>query len=125
MNTIYRQRGMSAIGLLFVLMIIGFLATCAIKLLPHYIDSWTLNSFISKSIEDSEYQGMSIREIRSKISKYMDVNRLESIKAKELKISKKKGVTLIDAGYEKRVPFMFNIDVVIKFDELIYEFSVE
>lgn len=125
MTTINRQRGMSALGILFVLLVASFVLTCVIKLLPHYMDSWTLNSAISKSVENNQYKGMSSGEIRSKVGKYLDINRLEVIKAKDIKIKREKGITYIDASYEKRVPLMFNVDVVMKFDQLQYEFPTQ
>ena len=53
------------------------------------------------------------------------MNRIDGISYRDVKISRAKGKTKIDATYEKRVPFLFNIDVMVKFDKLVYEYKTE
>lgn len=119
------QRGLSSLGMLFVLLVIMFVATCAIKLLPHYMDNWSFASAIETSVENNEYDDMSVGQIRQKLGKYMTMNRVDGIKSRDLRIQKRDGMVLIDASYEKRVEFLFNIDVVMKFDNLKFEFPAK
>ncbi|MBN4055422.1 DUF4845 domain-containing protein [bacterium AH-315-K03] len=125
MKTRFRQQGMSALSVLCVLVGVSFVVTCTVKLLPHYMEAWSLDSTIEKSIKNNDYKNMSAGDIRRKLNKYIDMNRMDSIKAKDMKIKISKGKTQIDATYEKRVPLLANIDVVMKFDTLKYEFPTK
>jgi hypothetical protein len=123
MNTPHRQQGLSSISWLVVILVAVFFGTCAVKLLPVYLQGWNINSTISKVVNSGDLNGKSPAAIRSKIGKLLDVNRIEGITAKDIKITREKGYTTIDATYEERMPLMYNIDVVIKFDNLVFEFA--
>jgi len=105
-------------------MLIGaFFLVCALKLIPIYIDGATVDSSISSAVENGEFIGMSAGKVKEKIRKSFEINRVEGLSARAVKITKKKGKTTIDARHEQRVPLLFNIDVVIKFEDLIYEYT--
>lgn len=117
----HQQQGLSTISILFIILVAVFFATCAIKLLPVYIDSFTVKRAVESTIAQAEEKKLAPAEIRSTLEKMLDVNRTEAIHIKDVVITREKGKIIVDANYEKRVPLMFNIDVVLKFDTLRYE----
>lgn len=123
MNVPFSQRGLSSIGILIVMMVAAFFLICALKLIPLYIEGATVNRSMMSAIEEREFDGMSVGKMKSKIGKYFEINRVEGITARDIKITRKKGKTTIDARYEQRLPLIFNIDVVVRFDEYIYEYT--
>lgn len=125
MNYQFRQQGASSLSILFFMLAGAFALTCALKLLPVYIEGNTLNNAILKAVDNREYDGLSTGNIRRKISKTFEINMIEGISYRDVEITRAKGKTTIDATYEKRVPFLFNIDVMVKFDKLIYVYQTE
>ncbi len=125
MNNQFRQRGASSLGILFYMLVGAFALTCALKLIPAYMEGYTLDSAIKKAVDNREYDGLSTGKIRRAISKTFEMNMIEGISYRDVEITRAKGKTRIDATYEQRVPFLFNIDVMIKFDKLIYEYQTE
>lgn len=125
MNNQLRQKGASSLSILFVMLVGAFVLTCALKLIPVYMEGHTLDSAIKKAVDNREYDGLTTGKIRRKISKTFEMNMIDGISYRDVKISRAKGKTKIDATYEKRVPFLFNVDVVIKFDKFIYEYQTE
>lgn len=123
MKSAIDQRGFSLLGILFFMLVGTFALTCVLKIAPVYIDANTVRSSIQNSIDKGEYKGMSPSQVKSKIGKYFDVNRVDAIHIKDVKVVREKGMMTIDARYEKRVPFMSNIDVVVKFDQYLFEFQ--
>ena len=122
MNTPHRQQGLSTISWIVVILVAVFFGVCAVKVLPVYMEGWNVKNTMQKLVDQGDLQGLSSGGIRSKITKMLDVNRIESLKAKDIKITRDKGMTTVDASYEKREELMYNIDVVIKFDDLVYTF---
>jgi hypothetical protein len=118
------QRGLSSIGLLLVMMLGAFALTCALKLIPLYIEAATIKTVISSAVENGDFDKLSTAKIREKMAKHFETNRILSIGVRDIKIIRKKGVTTIDASYEQRVPLMFNIDVVVKFEDFTYEYKI-
>ena len=117
------QQGMSTLAILLVALIGVFFITCAIKLIPVYIGSATVSSTIESAIDEGEFNGLSTGQIRKKLVKYFRTNSVESIKARDIPITKKEGTVTIDARYASRVTLFANIDVVVKFDHFIFEFK--
>ncbi len=125
MNTRYHQAGWTAMGLLGFMLLGAFVFTCAIKLIPVYMEHSSIAKAIEQSIDEGDFDGKSTSEIRRKLGKSFEMNMVEDTSAKAISITRKKGITTINANYEKRMPFMSNIDIVVRFDDLIYEFRTE
>jgi hypothetical protein len=108
------QQGISVIGGLVVLAVVGFFLTAAFKLGPLYLD----NSFISAALgglNKEDIHNMSNREIRQKLSSQFDINNIRDIDSKQIEIKRERTRTIVTLDYEKRVNFMGNVDVVVTF----------
>lgn len=123
MNTLSKQRGLSMLSILTILFVASFFLTCGVKLVPLYLDAWTIDKAIKKGVETGEFKALSASQITRKLTSTFDMNRVEAIKINDIKVKRlKNGEMSIDASYEKRVPLIQNIDVVVKFDYLKYQF---
>ena len=121
MKSLFHQRGVSSIALLLTLLVGMFFANCAIKLLPEYMESRAVRASVEEFLKEPGATAMSRTQIRDRLLKLFTVNRVKGIKASEVKVSVDQGKLVIDANYEKRLPLMLNIDVVLKFDNLIFK----
>ncbi|ARN75357.1 DUF4845 domain-containing protein [Oceanicoccus sagamiensis] len=125
MNSKNHQAGWTVTGLLGFMVLGAFALTCALKLIPVYMEHSSVASAIEQAIDEDAFKGKSTGEIRRKISKSFEMNMVEDTNARAVSISRKKGMTTINANYEKRMPFIANIDIVVKFDDLAYEFRTD
>jgi hypothetical protein len=123
MKTRFSQQGLSMTGWMAVLFVVAIFVTCAVKIMPLYLDAWTARTAIENVVAKQREKTESIRAIRSAISRQFIANRVEVVKIKKVKINKTKGKIVIDANYEKREPLFYNIDVVVKFDNLVFEIT--
>ena len=124
MNTLSRQRGMSMLSILTILFVASFFLTCGVKIIPLYLDAWTIDKAIKKGVDGGEFKSLSAGQIKRKLTSTFDMNRVEALKVGDIKIKRlKNGEMSIDASYEKRVSLIQNIDVVVKFDYLKYQFA--
>lgn len=113
-----KQRGMSSLMLLFVAGTGALALICALKLLPVYIENWSIKEMLS-GIE-TEYmdsgEGLTPREMRSRVEKRLMVNQINAIDPRDLVIERTKSHFVLTANYESRVPLFANVDVVLKFE---------
>lgn len=123
MKTRFSQQGLSMLSWMSILFVVSFFVTCAVKLTPVYMDSWTVKSVIESVAAKQKIETQSPEKIRSAIALQFMTNRVEAIKARDIKITREKGKVIIDANYEKRVPLMYNVDAVVKFDKLYIEIT--
>ena len=110
-------------GWMAVLFVIAIFVTCAVKIVPLYLDAWTVKTAIENVVDKQIEKTQSVRGIRSDIGRQFIANRVEVVELKKIKIKKIKNKIVIDANYEKREPLFYNIDVVVKFDDLVFEIT--
>ena len=121
MRTRSGQQGLSLLGWLVVMFVAGIFISTGLTLAPLYMDSWTIQKAVQSVAESQRRNTQSPTEVRKAIAMQFMTNRVDGIKAQDIKISKEKGVMIIDATYEKRVPLFYNVDAVVKFDHLVFE----
>jgi hypothetical protein len=65
MKSIHRQRGMTPIGWILVFLLIAFFTLIALKLVPIYLDSFTVGSVISDLKKEPGIAAKTPREVLS------------------------------------------------------------
>jgi len=117
MQHLSRQTGMTFLGWLIVLALIGFFAMLALRLGPIYMENYT----IKMALESMENEpGMAERtpsEVRSMFQKRMDMNYVTRLTPESVRIRKEDGVTYLDVRYEVREHLLGNLDAVVSFQE--------
>jgi Tfp pilus assembly protein PilE len=110
------QRGLSLIGWLLVVMIIGAVATLAVRLIPHYIEHRTLVSIVNALPADRVHR-MPLLEIQDSLERRFVVNNVLDRRVGDvISVNRRRDQTSLLLAYEVREPLMFNIDVVISFN---------
>ncbi|MBI5041027.1 MAG: DUF4845 domain-containing protein [Gammaproteobacteria bacterium] len=119
MQTLKSQRGMTAIGWLIVLGLIGFFVLLALRMIPSYLEYATVSSALESLQNEPGMSNKTPQEIRSMLGKRFDINDVKSISAKDVAIQKQGSAYLVGVDYEVRMPVMGNVDVVMTFTKEI------
>ena len=109
-----KQRGISLSGTIFWLAILGFLGIMAAKLLPAYIEYFS----VKKILAQLEAQGVtkgSVRDIRFGYEKLNAVEDVKSVRGDDLEITKSGGEAIISATWSVKVPLVQNISACLDF----------
>jgi len=119
MISIHRQRGMTPIGWILVFLLIAFFVLIALKLVPIYLDSYTVGSVLSDLKKEPGIATMSPREVEATIRKRLDINMVKGLSADDIIIEKVGDTLNINAEYEVRENVMGNVDIVVSFDKSV------
>ena len=119
MKSIHRQRGMTPIGWILVFLLIAFFALIALKLIPIYLDSFTVGSIMSDLKKEPGISAKSPQEVMSMINKRLDINMVKGLTADDIYIEKIGDTMSISAEYEVRENLMGNVDVVVSFNKSV------
>lgn len=114
-------RGISLLGVLFVLLLVGFALTVLFRIGPLYLDDYTVRKSF-EALGDGNTRTLSDQAIREKLYKYFVVNDVDSIDLKDVRINRTPERIQVSLYYERRVPFAGNLDVVAKFNN-VYDSS--
>ena len=119
MGNMKKQKGMTAIGWLLVLLLVVVFAMVAIKLIPMYLDSFNVTSSLESLSNDSKAKGKSGLEIRKLLMKRLDVNMVSDVTASDVSESRSREGIMVEVDYEARRPLFGNLHMV-----LVYNHSV-
>lgn len=123
MNTVKRQKGMTAIAMVLVLGMVGFFAMVAIRLFPIYLEHFSVASHLNSLAEDASVKDKSNREILSTLKKRFDIDDVKNVKEENIFIERNKNNSIVIAvEYEVRTPVIGNIDMMVSFiDEVVVD----
>ena len=105
------QRGVSLVGLIVVLGVIGMVAVLGMKVVPTVIE---YNS-IKKAIVSAKAAGSTVREIQKAFDRQAEVGYIDAIQGKDLNISKDGNEVEVSFAYEKRIPLFTPVSLVIDY----------
>jgi hypothetical protein len=113
-----KQKGMSVLGWLLILAIVAFLASTAFKIIPHYLDFFSLEKIIGSVETEKALEIRTIPDFYSHVSKGMQVNGIRDLDLdKALKVTLENNEFQAHLQYEKREPLVENLDLVVRFDK--------
>ena len=113
------QRGMTVIAVLMILVIIGFTALIVMRIVPIYINYFSVWSTLEGLKKEPEIEKMSVFDIQQRIQRRFDISYVEIIDPKQVKIRQQGRDKIIELVYEDRRPLIGNLDVVAKFNDAI------
>ena len=106
-----REAGVSLTGLIFVLAVLGVAVVFALKLVPTYLEYSAVKDAMARAKE----AGGTPREMQVAFDKSAGVNDVTAIRGRDVVITRDGGDTQISFAYEKRVPLMGNVSLVIDY----------
>ncbi|WP_375186241.1 DUF4845 domain-containing protein [Aquabacterium sp.] len=108
------QQGFTLIGLLFWAVIICSLALLVMKVAPAVSEYRTIQGMVNKAAREG---GSTVAEIRAAYDRYIQIEYgVEAIKSgRELDISKENDKVVIRFAYDKEIPLVDPVFLVIKF----------
>lgn len=114
-----KQRGMSAVGWLLVLGLIGFFSLIGLRLMPMYLEYFSVVSSMESLRNDSEIKSKAPSEIVQLLMRRLDVNNVRNVKPNHVKVTSKGGTLTVMVAYEVRTPLMGNLSAVATFDKTV------
>lgn len=117
-----KQSGMTMIGWMFVLSIIGAIAFVGISIVPIYIDDMAVKKSLNVIVEQNgtELAKMSKRKIWDGIRKYLRVNQISHVTDENLFITKnKQGFRVITIKYQAKKHIAGNVEALMTFEHSI------
>lgn len=110
-----QQRGMTTLGLIILVSFIGLFVYAGIRLGPAYMENVKVASTLEKVEEEFSGTNASRREIIASIEKRFDVESVNVITFKDVKVIKASGGYDVVADYTNNVAFIANIDFAVSF----------
>lgn len=113
------QRGMTVIGMLLLLIVIAFMALIAMKVVPMYIQYFSIKSTIESIRKEPQLAQMSTQDIQNAIQKRFDIGYVDNITARDLKIRNENRGRVLDLEYQDERELFYGLSILLKANESI------
>jgi hypothetical protein len=119
-----RQQGLGVLGLLIIAVMVGFFVMSGIRIAPGYLEYLTVRDTVIRVAEEFDREEDTIADIRRALAGYFNTNQIKGLDYRDVRIERREGYIFIDANYEQRIPLVWRIDAVVKYDDLVFEAGV-
>lgn len=117
MQTMKAQRGITLIGFIMVLAVIGVFLFVGFKLFPVYAEYYSAVTDLKAICKEPDAPNATMQQVRSGLDRRFNISYVESIDTKkDVKIITEGETRLVNIKYEVRRPLIYNLDFVAKFD---------
>ncbi len=115
-----RQRGIGLLALMFILAIVLFFVLLGMKMVPRYVQYYSVVEVLEAIANDPQYHDASPRELKKAFERRLDINGVYDFPKKGLSIERSgKGGMLMKVKYENREHVAGNVDVVMHFEHQV------
>ena len=110
-----KQAGMSLGGLIFLLLLIVFVAYTGARTVPAYVDYWQLGHVMENALSTPGGEKLTAQEIRARFSKELSLNNIKTVEPADLLIEPTKDGFHLVAEYTVKQPFWRQINLCMDF----------
>lgn len=110
-----RQRGLTMFSFLFVAVMVFFVALLAMKLVPAYMEFFTIKKILTDIGSNPNIKTMSNMEIRSMYGKRAMIDNISTVQPADLEIGRQNGVSVVSVSYIYQTPLVANVSLLVEF----------
>jgi hypothetical protein len=110
-----QQRGITLGGLFIFMMLMGFSAYIAARVLPGYMDYWTVQRILKNVLEMPDIQGAKENAIRAKFNKELQINNMKTVTNEDLIVDWVPNGVHLSVSFSMKQPFMGPVSLCLDF----------
>lgn len=116
----HRQRGMTMLGILFLVVVVGAWVYAGIRMAPKYLEYMRVASTLEQVRDEYDSNpGTTEFMLRKAIERRFDIEMVEVITSNDVEIRKEGALFTLRAAYEDTVPVAGNISFLLEFDKSV------
>ena len=115
-----QQSGITLIGFLVVLIVVGFFGFMAMKLIPSYTEYMGVSKAMNQ-VASAGVEGKSLEEVRRDLIFKMGFQYVDdaTVGPKDITLQRSGNAAQLKVAYDKRIPFLYNIDFLLHFEKSV------
>lgn len=115
MHTMSKQRGLTLISWVVVIVFLLFQGVIAMNVLPVYMTDSTIKSIMAELPADVAVQRASRPKLKVIVAKRLNINSVYTIKPDDIKVKKGRGENIVTIEYEPRGKLIGSLDYIVSF----------
>ena len=115
-----RQRGMTFLGILVLVVVVGAWVYAAIRLTPKYLEYMKVSATLEKvRDEHASAPGTTEFMLMKAIERHFNIESVTAITEKDIEIKRDGDVFTMRAAYDETVPLVGNVSFLVSFDKTV------
>lgn len=114
-----RERGMTTVGMLVMVVFVGLFVFGGIRLTPIYLNYIKVAGVLDGVHDEFDSQNPSRSAIRTSVDRRFEVESVSIITNRDVKITADSGGFLVEAKYDHTAPFIGNLYFTVRFDKQV------
>jgi hypothetical protein len=110
------QSGITLIGFLVVLMVVGFFAFLIMRLFPVYTEYYGLRQAMKAVAAEPGITTRSPEQVKQLLDTKLYISYVTSVKKNHMRVTRQGGNYLLNVRYEVRGPLLYNLEYIATFD---------
>ncbi|HXO65698.1 MAG TPA: DUF4845 domain-containing protein [Steroidobacteraceae bacterium] len=115
-----RQKGVTAIGWIILMIPFAMVGYAGIRLAPVYLNYMKVVRALDEVAGDPDGGSLTPESIRTKIDRHFEIDMVDYPTAKDMKITRDGTTWEVEATYEDDAPLFSNISLHVVFDKLVH-----
>ena len=114
-----RERGMTTLGMIILVSFIGLFVFGGIRLTPVYLNYFKVSGVVEGVLKEFDGQNPSRNAILMSVSRRFDVESVDKITARDVRVTAVDGGYEVSAKYDHVAPFIGNVNFLVAFDKTV------
>jgi hypothetical protein len=114
-----RQKGVTAIGWLFLLAPLAMVVYASIRLAPVYLNYMKVVKAMDGAVSELKTGAANPQSIRTTIDKHFEIDMVDYPTTKDMKITRDGGAWLVESQYDDDAPLFANLSLHVVFDKKV------
>jgi hypothetical protein len=114
-----RQSGMTFIGLLCILALLGLIGYAGLRLVPLYLNYMKVARSMDATAAELKSDNPDPGAIRRSLEKHWQIEDISTVEAKDVEIVKNEGGLSLHVAYDDAAPYIDNVSLSVHFDKTV------
>ena len=113
------QQGMTFIGLLCILVLVGTIGYAGVRLVPVYLNYMKLARTMESAAAEFKGETGSLDGVRKSLDRHWAIEDITAVDQKDIEITRDDNGLQLHVAYDDTVPYIANVSLSVHFDKTV------
>ena len=116
MRHAHPQAGITLIGFLLILMVVGFFAFLIMRLFPVYSEYYGVRQAMKAVAAEPGIASRTPEQVKEALDRRFNISYVTTPKRNNVRVTRQGGNYVLNVRYERRGPLLYNLEYIATFD---------
>ena len=113
------QQGMTFIGLLCILVLVGTIGYAGVRLVPVYLNYMKLARTMESAATEFKGENADLSGVRKSLDRHWAIEDITAVEQKDIEITKDDNGMQLHVAYDDTVPYIANVSLSVHFEKTV------